>query len=129
MRTNPCDAQVLAGRRAKAAQFAEAARSVRILADESDDVGDAFVTLAVHAGIAASDVLCCVRLGEHAKTESHHDAVTLLEKADRDAAKHLRTLLGMKTRAGYSHTPVSSQEALRAERAMNALVDLAQRAR
>ncbi|MEN5074443.1 hypothetical protein ABE437_11535 [Isoptericola cucumis] len=129
MRTKPCDAQIMAGRRTKAAQFAEAARNVRMLADEADDVGDAFVTLAVHAGIAASDVICCARLGEHARTESHHDAVTLLERADHAAAKHLRTLLGMKTRAGYSHTAISHQDSLRAERAMDALVDLARRVR
>lgn len=56
-RTNPCGAGVRAGRVAKANQFADAARTVRELADEAREVGDAFVTLAVHAGIAASDAI------------------------------------------------------------------------
>lgn len=46
----------------KANQFMEAADMVRELADENADLADAYVTLCVHAGIAASDVLCCAAL-------------------------------------------------------------------
>lgn len=110
MRTNDCDSHTRAGRLAKAQQFADAAREVLLLADEAMDVADAFVTLAVHSGIAAADAVCCRRLGVYARPESHHDSVELLSNADNDAARHLRTLLGMKTRAGYSHVPVSAQD-------------------
>jgi hypothetical protein len=48
------------------------------LADEAADVADAYVTLLVHAGIAASDVICCARLGEHAQGDNHVEAVALL---------------------------------------------------
>lgn len=58
---------MITGRLAKARQFADAAHDVLALAGEADDVADAFVTLAVHAGIAAADVICCVRLGRHAR--------------------------------------------------------------
>jgi len=37
------------------------------LADEHEDVADAYVTLCVHAGIAASDVICCATLVETAR--------------------------------------------------------------
>lgn len=36
----------------KASQFIEAAGMIRELADEHEDVADAYVTLCVHAGIA-----------------------------------------------------------------------------
>ncbi|ARU51828.1 putative urease superfamily metal-dependent hydrolase [Cellulosimicrobium cellulans] len=109
----------------KATQFAAAAHDVLDLADEAADVADAFVTLAVHAGIAAADVVCCVRLGRYSRSENHQDAVALLTAADGDAARHLSSLLRLKTRAGYSPSSVSSQDAVRAERAMDALVELA----
>jgi len=39
-------------------------RDVEALADDANDVADAYVTLCVHAGIAAADVICCTRFGE-----------------------------------------------------------------
>jgi len=125
VRTNECSASERSGRLAKARQFAQAAADVLTLADEADDVADAFVTLAVHAGIAASDVICCARLGEYSRSERHDDAINLLKTADPVAAKSLRVLLGMKTFAGYSSAPVSADDRLRAERAMNALLTAA----
>lgn len=125
MSTKPCDPHVKAGRLTKVEQFAAAAHDVLDLADESDDVADAFVTLAVHAGIAAADVICCARLNVYHHGENHNEAVDLLDKADKTAAGHLRALLGMKTRAGYSWAPVTKQETVRAQRAMDALVTAA----
>jgi hypothetical protein len=122
MRTNDCAPRARDGRLAKARQFAEAASAVLTLTDEADEVADAFVTLAVHAGIAAADVICCARLGVHANGERHDDAVALLKRADPAAAKALRVLLGMKTSAGYSAMPVSTTDRRRAERAMDALL-------
>ena len=101
---------------------------VREVAVENGEKGDVYVTLCAHAGIAASDVICCARLGEHAQGEDHNQAVTLLSKADRDSAKHLRILLGMKTKAGYSHTSLTLDECKRAGRAAEALVETARRA-
>ena len=66
MRRKPCSATITQGRLDKANQFIAAAETLRDLADEDDEVADAFVTLCVHAGIAASDVICCGTLGEHA---------------------------------------------------------------
>jgi hypothetical protein len=125
MRTSGCDPAVLAGRLAKARQFAAAANDVLALAEEAQEVADAFVTLAVHAGIAASDVICCVRLGRYARSERHDGAISLLGSAHEDAAKSLSVLLRMKTVAGYSYRPVSTSDRLRAERAMNTLLEAA----
>lgn len=83
------------GRLKKATQFIEAA-----------DLIDAFVTLCVHAGIAAADVICCARLGVHAQGKNHGDAVIMLAKVDKKLAQDLATLVGMKTKSGYS--PLSS---------------------
>lgn len=127
MRTQPCSAAIRQGRLRKAEQFLAAADLVRDLAEEYEDVADAFATLCVHAGIAASDVICCVRLGEHAQGENHSETIALLKTADPTAAKHLSALLALKTKSGYSHTAVTPEEFKRAGRAAEALVEAARR--
>ncbi len=109
----------------KAVQFAEAAEVVAEVADVADDVADAYVTLLVHAGIAAADVLCCAHLGEHALGENHSEAVALLAKIDRKLGDDLRTLLARKTKAGYSHLPITRSDRLKVERACGRLVQAA----
>jgi hypothetical protein len=49
-----------------------------------DDMPNAAGDLFVDAGIAASDVICCVRLGVHSSSGTHSEAVTLLERRRRD---------------------------------------------
>ena len=103
----------------------EAADLIGTLADDASDVADAYVTMCVHAGIAAADVICCKRLGEHSRGEDHSAAVNLLRTADPDSAKQLSVLLGMKTKAGYSALPVSATDHKRAGRAAHSLVEAA----
>jgi hypothetical protein len=86
------------------------------------ELADAFVTLAVHAGIASADVICIARLGQYSPTGSHDESAALLKKADPDAAKHLVRLLGVKTKAGYTHRPVSRDDVATALRASRALL-------
>lgn len=124
-RTRRCTAATIAGRLRKAEQFLDAADTIEAFSDDEDEIADAFVTLCVHAGIAAADVLCCRRLGEHAQGEDHNQAVELLAKADRPRAKDLRTLLEQKTRAGYGEQPSSRSDRLRAKRAASRLVEAA----
>jgi hypothetical protein len=96
---------------------------VRTLADEAADVADAYVTLLVHAGIAASDVICCARLGEHSMGENHAEAVKLLASAvDNKLAGALDALLSVKTKAGYSESAVSGNDLTKAERAAERLI-------
>jgi len=123
-RRHRCTKATRAGRLDKATQFADAADIIETLVD-GDDLGDAYITLCVHAGIAAADVLCCVRLGEHAQGENHDEAIALLRTADRELSGDLSTLLGMKTFAGYSAIKSTAPKRKRAGRAMRRLVDAA----
>jgi hypothetical protein len=112
-----------AGRTAKANQFYLAAETIATTLDDQE-IADAYVTLCVHAGIAA-DVICCARLGEYAQGDDHQEAVTLLSKADRANARYLKVLLDLKTRSGYSATLISKTDQKRAGRAAAALVSAA----
>lgn len=99
--------------------------TIREFADDEHETGDAFVTLCVHAGIAAADVLCCIALGEHAEGENHNDALDLLSRArpdGADLANSLRPLLGMKTHAEHSHRAVTAEDRERAFRNADKLV-------
>lgn len=73
--------------------------------------------------------MCCARLGRQAIGEHHNDAVALLATADPALPAHLRTLLGLKTLAGYGYEPVTQANLLRAQRAMEALLAAARAAR
>lgn len=53
-RTHDCDEATVRGRLRKAEDFMTAASIVDDLADDASDMADAFVTLCVHAGIAAA---------------------------------------------------------------------------
>ena len=124
-RTVRADATAKVGRMRVALQFYEAAEMVRELADNAEDVTNAYVTLCVHAGIAAADVRCAAALGEYARGESHIEAIGLLSAVDKAAAKHLDALLKLKTVAGYGTTTISADRVRRATRAMEFLVESA----
>lgn len=124
-RTVPADEHVRRGRLAEAKQFLAVADDARELHDADEDVADACVTLYVHAGIAAADALWAQHLGHHARGQSHEETVQLLRTVDKKAAQDLSALLGMKTRAGYGHDPVTTLQLLRAARTATSLVDRA----
>ncbi len=112
----------------KAYQFFEAAEIIRGVGDEEVEIGDAFVTLCAHAGIAAADAICCQALGEHSRGQDHNEAVALLKRVKpggNELARALSALLGMKTRAGYSAQAVTADQRKRAERYAGKLVDAA----
>lgn len=120
-----CDAATRRGRARKADEFRPAAEVIEEYAGSHDDLNDAYVTLCVHAGIAAADVVCCARLGVHHEGRRHHDAVALLARASTSLTRDLETLLKLKTRSGYSAVHASSTHRKQARRAMNRLVDAA----
>jgi hypothetical protein len=80
--------------------FLEAARTIHML-NNAESYADVIGTLAIHAGIAASDAFCLLALGYHSKSENHADAISVLKTAGGDSAT-LSRLLGEKTKAGYS---------------------------
>lgn len=120
-----CTAATRAGRLTKAQQFLMAAETIETIIDD-DNIADAYITLCVHAGIAAADVICCAKLGRHHHSDNHNAAVTLLAQADTSASKQLKRLLDMKTRCGYGATPATLAEQKRAGRAAEALVRAAE---
>jgi len=120
-----CDSR---GTHGRGEAVVEAVETVEALADDANDVADAYVTLCVHAGIAAANGICCKRLGEHSRGEDHTGAVALVGSASETAAKNLRDLLSSKTKAGYSAVPASGTDHKRAGRAERALVEEAARA-
>lgn len=127
-RTKTCTEAIKVGRMRKAEQFSDAAETIREFAEDEADVGDAYVTLLIHAGIAAADVICCEELGEHAQGESHTDAVELLRRVrpdGNDLANALASLFGAKTRAGYGHQPVNRETRVRSMRAVEKLLQAA----
>lgn len=120
--TRECNAAVIDGRLSKADEFLEAAEHLQ------DDLPNAAADFFVDAGIAAADVICCVRLGVHSNSGTHSDAVALLEQAERGIEKHLSTLLGLKNKAAYTHQALSVAECGKMSRAAAHLVEAARRA-
>ena len=120
--THKCNSAVTEGRLSKPGEFFDAAELVE------DGMPNAAGDLFVDAGIAASDVICCVRLGVHSSSGMHSEAVTLLATADKGSEKHLSTLLGLKNKAAYTHQALSTAECKKMNRAASHLVEAAKRA-
>ena len=112
---------MITGRLAKAEEFLVTAE---LLADETES-RNAAASLFVEAGIAAADVVCCRRLGEHAQGQDHNDAVSLLARADRRLTPHLRTLLANKSRISYSAQALAATEFKKVQRAAVQLTEAA----
>lgn len=115
------------GRLAKARQFAQVCELIVDDARRDGGLADAYVTLAVHAGIAAADAICIGAIGEYSVGGNHDQAATLLAKVDRKVADQLRRLLALKTKAGYGHSPATAADVKTAERAHTALIQRAER--
>ncbi|HEX5308479.1 MAG TPA: hypothetical protein VFW38_05290 [Solirubrobacteraceae bacterium] len=80
----------------------------------------------------ASDVICSLTLGTYIQGEDHQAAVAHIAKVRPGGpalADSLRTLLTMKTRAGYSHEHVNATDRKRAGRAAQKLLSAARQRR
>jgi len=127
-RLRNCDEATMRGRLRKAEQFLAVAEGLRRESEEGEEVGDALVTVCVHAGIAASDVLCCKALGHYVQGDDHQQAVAEISKVapgGKELGKDLRALLQMKTQAAYAAAPIGAGERKRAWRKAQDLVEAA----
>ena len=90
----------------------------------------AATSLAVHAGISASDAICGARTGQRSAGEDHQSTSTLLGEAGREgteAARFMTRLLPLKNRAEYEPEDVPKASARRAVEQATKLVELARR--
>ena len=117
-----CDSVVTAGRMSKANEFFAAAERL------GEEMPNAAGDLYVDAGLAASDVICCIRLGVHSNTGSHSEAVAMLKRADGGSERHLNVLLNLKNKAAYTHQHLTAVELKKMNRAAEHLVEAAKRA-
>jgi hypothetical protein len=85
-------------------------------------------SLAVLAGIAASDAACCAALGIRSRGQDHNEAAEILERVagSHDAVLALRRLLGLKNDAQYGLISVTATKRNSALRQARKLVDFAQ---
>jgi len=86
---------------------------------------------AVHAGIAASDVIAACRggavwKGEHSQAGRHLESIGGSD--GRKASTQLRHLLPLKNRAEYDPAPVTKAEAQRAVQAAQRIIAIAEQA-
>lgn len=132
---SPCTNAFGRDRLASAESYIEAAEVIA----ESEDIDAAaarfknntVVTNYVHAGIAASDAICCFELKAHAKGDDHRQATDQLKKVKDGApiARALSDLLSLKTKAGYGAKPLPDTDVKRASRAATKLVQAARERR
>lgn len=123
-RRKPCGPIDARARLAKARQFLRLATT----AEGDETLRSAEASLLIEAGIAAADAICCVRLGEASSDQSHEAAVDLLASVQREAARQLQTLLGLKTSTQYGNDDPSAARLRAARRAASALFGTATQA-
>jgi hypothetical protein len=106
----------------KAQEFLRAALESLRLSNHTAAAGNS-----VHAGTSAADAISAARTrtvwrGEHAQAPKHLEAAG---KEGRQAARHLRRLLPLKTRAEYEAKPIRAADARAAVEAADRMVTLA----
>ncbi|HTW09827.1 MAG TPA: hypothetical protein VME46_20155 [Acidimicrobiales bacterium] len=120
--TRPAGPNEAASYLAKSEEFLRAAQDSLGLGNNTAAVGNS-----VHAGILAADAIAAVRSravwrGEHAQAPAHLDAAG---EDGKQAARHLRRLLPLKTRAEYDPDPIGAADAKSAVSAAARMVAIA----
>ena len=126
-RTVPCPRQE-ARTRAKTARAYQQVAAMVLHEQSSDEFLNVAAGDAVLAGIAASDAICCARLGCRHRGDDHRGATELLKSATPDGprlATALARLLDLKDEAHYGVMVVSSRKAQDAVRWAKTLVERA----
>ena len=126
-RTQECSERDARARLNHARKFLEVAE---LVAGEGDDTEYSSVaaSLAVLAGIAASDGACCKALGRRSRGQDHRQAVDLIEQVEpggRDAGTTLRRLVALKDEAHYGLFDISGNDLRALLRQAKTLVDFA----
>lgn len=114
----------------RAREFLEVAELVVDEKDEDASIvyASSAASLAVLAGVAASDAACCKVLQERSRSENHHEAERLLAQitpGGKEAASDLRELLNLKDKAQYGFLKMTVPEVRKVMRRASRLVDFA----
>src|SRR5699024_6734144 len=115
-RTAPCGRQEARTRAAQARKFLETAELI-LGADDDLATPGAAAALAVLAGIASADALCCYSLGYRARGADHREATRLLaqvEPGGRQLSRALARLLEIKDGSHYGVVYLTSARAMTA---------------
>lgn len=125
--TQACGTSEAQTRLAQARKFLEVGE--RTASENIEESHSVAASLAVLAGIAASDAACCAVLGRRSRSQDHHDAeqlVAQIEPGGATAATTLRRLLDLKDTAHYGLIDVSRPRLTAALRQARALVEFAE---
>lgn len=98
--------------------------------DERDVARNVAAGNAVLAAVAASDAICCFRVGRRSRGDDHRSAISLLRKVRPDGEKlanDLETALGVKDLAHYGERLLGAARLKASLRAASRLVDAAER--
>jgi hypothetical protein len=128
-RTNKCDHNQARTRMTHANKFLDVAELVASDVDVEPGTASVAAALAVLAGIAASDVACCAKLGRRFRGQDHRQAVNLVRQVSAggpEAAKNLSQLLDLKDTAYYGVIHVTTVELKSAIRRAKAIVKFAE---
>jgi hypothetical protein len=110
-RTQACDQWDASTRFSSAEKFLEVAHLVE--GEDEAAFRSVAASLAVLAGIAASDAACCGALGRRPRGDDHHDAEALLETivpGGKEAAIALHRLIDLKDKAQYGIVLASRED-------------------
>ena len=128
-RTRNCDGATARERLKAAESYFQAAGLIEEWNDGDDRYRpNSMISNYVLAGIAASDAICSFALGEHSQGDDHRAAIRLVEKVTpggRDLSRALGALLALKTEAGYGARPLTGEQAKKARRSAETLVQAA----
>ena len=128
-RTQACGVAAARTRLAQARKFLEVAELTAV--EDIEESHSVSASLAVLAGIAASDAACCAMLGRRSRSQDHHDAeqlVAQIEPGGAAASTALRRLLDLKDTAHYGLIDISRPRLTAAMRQSRALVQFAETA-
>lgn len=117
-------------RLAQARKFLEVARLVEDAEGDLPSSASVAASLAVLAGIAASDAACFAALGRRSRGQSHHAAETLLKQitpGGTKAAQAFSRLIDLKDTAQYGIINLTPTKLRNALRDATQLVDFAAR--
>jgi hypothetical protein len=99
-------------RQDQAEKFLEVAELVDADSDQDAASANVSASLAVLAGIAASDAACCATLGRRSRGQDHRQAIDLLRQVSPggpEAARQLQRLLDLKDTAHYGVITLSGE--------------------